>query len=88
MVLSLVLQKSRCANEGRHNSSLRAKRHILVLLQLVEKVLKSWEIDCHSSYLWNDSTVVLSWLNAQSVRLKVYVSNLVNQILKITNRKQ
>lgn len=60
----------------------------LVLAQLVERVSKAWDIECHSFYLWSDSKIVLSWLNAQSIRLKVYVANCVNQILEITNRTQ
>lgn len=32
--------------------------------------------------------MVLSWLNAQFSRLKVYVSNRVNQILELTNVSQ
>lgn len=32
--------------------------------------------------------MVFSWLNAQSNRLKVYVSNRVNQILELTNASQ
>lgn len=60
----------------------------LVLAQLVEKVSKAWDTECHSCYLWSDSTIILSWLNAESVRLKVYVANRVSQILEITNRKQ
>jgi len=60
----------------------------LVLAQLLQKLTDAWEIDRHKCHLWTDSTVVLSWLNAQSNRLKVYVSNRVNQILELTNASQ
>lgn len=57
----------------------------LVLAQLIEKVAGSWEIECKKCFFWCDSTLVLSWLNIQPVRLKTYVSNRVNQIWEITN---
>ncbi|XP_025192629.1 uncharacterized protein LOC112592689, partial [Melanaphis sacchari] len=60
----------------------------LVLTQLLQRLTESWEIDRYKCHLWTDSTVVLSWLNAQSNRLKVYVSNRVNQILELTNTSQ
>jgi len=60
----------------------------LVLTQLLEGLTRSWEINRYKCHLWTDSTVVLSWLNAQSNRLKVYVSNRVNQILELTNVSQ
>jgi len=61
---------------------------VLVLAQLLQKLTDAWEIDRHKCNLWTDSTVVLNWLNAQSNRLKVYVSNRVNQILELTNASQ
>lgn len=59
-----------------------------MLAQLLEGLTKSWEINRDKCYIWTDSTVVLNWLNAQSSRLKVYVSNRVNQILELTNVSQ
>lgn len=60
----------------------------LLLSQLVERVSKAWSVDCRSCRLWTDSTIVLGWLNAQAARLKVYVSNRVEQILEITDATQ
>jgi len=60
----------------------------LVLTQLMSKIASAWEVDCSSCYLWTDSTIVLGWLNAQVVRLKVYVANRVTQILEVPEARQ
>ncbi|XP_027839404.2 uncharacterized protein LOC114121329 [Aphis gossypii] len=60
----------------------------LILAQLAMKVANSWKVDVHRFYLWTDSTIVLGWLNSQSIRLKTYVSNRISQILDITNTEQ
>lgn len=63
-------------------------KEAVVLVQLLQRVTNAWKINRYKCYLWTDSTVILSWLNAQSNRLKVCVSNHVIQILELTNVAQ
>jgi len=60
----------------------------LTLVHLISKLASAWEVNCRECYLWTDSRIVLGWLNAQAVRLKVYVANRVTQILELTDPKQ
>lgn len=60
----------------------------LLLAQLVQKVAQSWEFPLKSFKLWTDSTIVLGWLNSQSIRLKTYISNRVTQILDLCEAAQ
>lgn len=61
---------------------------VLTLVHLISELASAWEVDCRDCYLWTDSTIVLGWLNAQAVRLKVYVTNRVAQILELIDPKQ
>lgn len=60
----------------------------LLLAQLVQKVAQSWEMPSKSFKLWTDSTILLSWLSSQNIRLKTYVSNRVTQILDLSEAAQ
>lgn len=56
----------------------------LLLAQLVDKVLKSLEIHIPQVNLFTDSMIVLDWLNSEPSRWKVFVSNRVAEIQRLT----
>jgi len=60
----------------------------LLLVELANKVAKSWSVELHTFLLWTDSSIVLGFLNSQTTRLKTFVSNRINQILELTDVKQ
>ncbi|VVC27564.1 Peptidase aspartic, putative,Retrotransposon, Pao,Aspartic peptidase domain [Cinara cedri] len=60
----------------------------LTLARLALNVAEAWKLEVRDYYLWTDSTVVISWLNAESCRLKAFVANRVDQILEITKAQQ
>lgn len=64
-------------------------KRAVVLPQYINKVnSRVNESLLFKCFLWTGSMVVLNWLNAQYNRLKVYVSNRVNQILELINAAQ
>ncbi|XP_008181389.1 uncharacterized protein LOC103308916 [Acyrthosiphon pisum] len=60
----------------------------LLLVELANKVAESWCVELCTFQLWTDSSIVLGWLNSQTTRLKTFVSNRINQILELTDKKQ
>lgn len=60
----------------------------LLLAQLSIRISQSWGIDVRQFKLWSDSMTMLGWLNSESSRLKTYVANRVEQILKEADASQ
>nr|CAI5846002.1 unnamed protein product [Callosobruchus analis] len=52
----------------------------LLLAQLYSKVVKAIKLPIFKSYLWTDSTIVLSWLAAPPKTWKTFVANRVAEI--------
>lgn len=76
----LVCAKSRVASMKGETIPRLELSCALTLVHLISKLASAWEVDCREVYLWTDSTIVLGWLNAQTIRLKVYVANRAKQI--------
>lgn len=60
----------------------------LLLSELTDKTLEALRMNVNNVYLWCDSTIVLSWLAAQSNNWKTFVANRVSQIQKLTSGMQ
>lgn len=60
----------------------------MLLVQLAEKVAKSWNVRVQECRFWTVSMVVLAWMNSQTSRLKTFVANRVCQILDSTSIEQ
>lgn len=56
----------------------------LLLAQLMQKTIKALRIQTDSINYWTDSTIVLSWLNAEPNCWKIFVSNRVAEIQNLT----
>lgn len=52
----------------------------LLLSRLINKVTDALKININHIYCWTDSTIVLSWLSAESSDFKVFVSNRISEI--------
>lgn len=57
----------------------------LLLANLFEKVRDSLSVPVTETYLWTDSTIVLSWLAMEPSDLKTFVSNRVSSIQSLTS---
>ncbi|KAF2896640.1 hypothetical protein ILUMI_09534, partial [Ignelater luminosus] len=56
----------------------------LLLAQLMLKVTRALRHDVSSITYWTDSSIVLAWLNAEPSKWKVFVSNRVAEIQRLT----
>ena len=55
----------------------------LLLAKLLENVRTALGLQLYQLYAWNDSSIILSWLDGSPRRLQTYVANRVGQILKL-----
>ncbi|XP_075164230.1 uncharacterized protein LOC142236821 [Haematobia irritans] len=60
----------------------------VVAAELANRVRVDLNIQNESVYLWTDSEIVLSWINAQSSSLKTFVANRVSTIQSLSIRDQ
>lgn len=60
----------------------------VLLSELIEKILDSWEFDDMEIFCWSDSRIVLAWIQAESYdRWKPFVRNRVTNITNVTKRE-
>lgn len=52
--------------------------------QLSKRINSELTVTIDRTYLWSDSTVVLTWLQSESCRYKVFVANRIVEILELT----
>lgn len=57
----------------------------VLLAQLMSKVKAAMEINFDKIILFSDSTIVLSWINMQSNKMKTFVSHRIAEIQELTN---
>ncbi|GBO18610.1 hypothetical protein AVEN_55102-1, partial [Araneus ventricosus] len=53
------------------------------LSKLISKAVSSLNLKIDKTYLYSDSTIVLSWINTSSDLLKVFVSNKISRIQEL-----
>lgn len=58
----------------------------VLLSQLVKKVVKSLNVEFNKIYLWSDSKIVISWLNADPRRYKTFIASRVTKIQKLVGK--
>lgn len=56
--------------------------------QLAQLLKTELTIPIDQTVLWSDSTVVLTWLQSESCRYKVFVANRITEILDVTSPDQ
>lgn len=57
----------------------------LIGAQLSKLIKSELTVPIYRTFLWSDSTVVLTWLHSESCRYKAFVANRVVEILKLTS---
>ena len=82
---SLVMSKTRVAPIKRQTIPRLELCRALVLAQLLSHCKNVLNIPMQSIFAWTDSTIVLSWLQGNPRRFKVYVGNRVAQIMDLTS---
>ncbi|XP_055308877.1 uncharacterized protein LOC129572799 [Sitodiplosis mosellana] len=88
---SLLISKSKVAPkifQTIPRLELRAALILASLMMYVKQSLRHHHIDASNIHLWCDSKVVLSWLNGDPNRWKIFVANRVTEILKISSYAQ
>ncbi|XP_048520633.1 uncharacterized protein LOC125503787, partial [Dendroctonus ponderosae] len=59
----------------------------VLLSELVGKVIDSLQLSIFKVHYWCDSTIVLSWIRAESHNFKIFVGNRISQIQTLTTPK-
>jgi hypothetical protein len=57
----------------------------MLLAELIEKILPVLNVEINSVHLWNDSTIVLSWIPSPATRWNTFVANIVVRFQETTN---
>ena len=52
--------------------------------QLAQVIVKALDIDLAYTMLWSDSTTVLTWIQSESCRFKVFVGTRISEIQTLT----
>lgn len=60
----------------------------LLLSQLYDKVKLSLNLNINNTFLWTDSTIVLSWIRSSPSSLKIFVGNRTSEIQNLTGNVQ
>ena len=81
---SLVISKTRVAPIKRQTIPRLELCGALTLAHLLAHSKSVLEMPMDSIHAWTDSTIVLSWIQGNPHRFKVYVGNRVSQILDLT----
>ena len=82
---SLVMSKTRVAPIKRQTIPRLELCGALILAQLLSHCKDVLKIPMQSIFAWTDSTIMLSWLQGNPRRFKVYVGNRVAQIMDLTS---
>ena len=82
---SLVISKTRVAPIKKQTIPRLELCGALILAQLLSHCKEVLNIPMQSVFAWTDSTIVLSWLQGNPRRFKVYVGNRVAQIMDLTS---
>jgi len=53
----------------------------LLLVQLIKKIVPALNLKIARILLWTDSTIVLSWLATSATKKKMFVANIVSQVV-------
>lgn len=53
--------------------------------QLSKLIKSELTVSIDRTFLWSDSTVVITWLHSESCRYKAFVANKIVEILKLTS---
>lgn len=56
----------------------------LLLAKLYDYVCAAVSIKFHGSYFWSDSKIVLSWINSEPCKWKIFIANRVTEIQSLT----
>lgn len=59
----------------------------VLLSNLVKNVIDAFEFDFEKVYLWSDSKIVLSWIQADPSRYKSFIASRIRKINKLTDKK-
>jgi len=81
VTLSLVIAKTKIAPIIRLTIPKLKLRGALLLAKLIDSILFGLSIS--QVCVWNDSQIVLFWLDGNPRRLQAYIANRVSQKLKI-----
>ena len=81
---SLVVSKTRVAPIKQLTIPRLELNGALTLAKLLSHCKEVLDLPVDSMYAWTDSTIVLSWIQGNPRRFKVYVGNRVAQILELT----
>ncbi|XP_075150529.1 uncharacterized protein LOC142224632 [Haematobia irritans] len=88
IIVRLLCAKSRVSPLKRQTLPRLELCAAVIAAELAQRVRVDLNIQNESVYLWTDSEIVLSWINAQSSSLKTFVANRLSAIQSLSIRNQ
>ncbi|KAF7656537.1 hypothetical protein LDENG_00039940 [Lucifuga dentata] len=84
--LSFILARARVSPKRTHSIPRLELCGALVAAQLSRLLQRELTLPIEGTVLWTDSTTVLTWLNLESCRFKVFVGNRIAEIQELTEK--
>ncbi|XP_063062170.1 uncharacterized protein LOC134455033 [Engraulis encrasicolus] len=85
VTLSFLMARSRVAPKKQHSMPRLELCSAVVGAQLAKLLQEELTLPIRETVLWSDSTTVLTWLQSESCRFKVFVGTRVSEIQELTS---